>query len=311
MSSSAESENDTIIMFCASCGIGEGDGIKLKKCTACHLVRYCSVKCQKNHRPTHKKECKKRAAELKDEILFKLPESSNMGDCPICCLPLSIDKSKSGLYTCCSKIVCQGCNRVNQKREEEGRLQKKCPFCRKISPDTYEEQIERLMKRIEANDPVSLWKMGTIRCKEGDYKGAFEYHSRAAALGNVEAHFELSLLYKDGQGVEKDEKRELHHTEQAAIGGHPSARHNLGYFEGRTGRMDRAVKHFIMAAKLGRDDSLETVKRLYKNGYASNEDFAAALRGHHAAIEATKSPQREEAYEFYESVAKKSRSRAA
>ena len=51
-------------------------------------------------------------------------------------------------------------------------------------------------------------------------------------------------------------------------------------------------------AKLGNDDSLTNVKDLYKAGRVSKEDFAAALRGYQAAIEATKSPQRDEATEF-------------
>eukprot|EP00985_Skeletonema_marinoi_P019891 scaffold11569_cov180-Skeletonema_marinoi.AAC.1 len=58
---------------CAVCGTEEVDDIKLRKCTACYLVRYCSVKCQKEHRRQHKMECKKRAAELRDEILFRQP----------------------------------------------------------------------------------------------------------------------------------------------------------------------------------------------------------------------------------------------
>ena len=78
MSAATESE---LMMFCASCGVAGGDDIKLKKCTACYLVKYCSVKCQRDHWKQHKKECKKRAAELKDEILFKQPESSHLGDC--------------------------------------------------------------------------------------------------------------------------------------------------------------------------------------------------------------------------------------
>ena len=86
---------------------------------------------------------------------------------------------------------------------------------------------------------------------------------------------------------------------EAAIGGNPEARHNLGCIEERRGRRDRAAKHFIIAAKLGFDESLECVKGLYKAGSVSKEVFAAALRGHQAVIDATKSPQREEACSFY------------
>ena len=140
---------------------------------------------------------------------------------------------------------------------------------------------------------MQICDMGTVRCNEGDYKYAYEYRTRAAALGNVTAHFQLSTLYGEGHGVEKDEKKELHHTEQAAIRGHHLARHNLGSFEGDKGRLDRAVKHYIIAAKLGVDDSLEVAKSLYKDGLATKEDFTAALRGYQTAIEAAKSPQRE------------------
>ena len=301
MSASAESESDAM-MLCASCGVAGGDDIKLKNCTACHLVKYCSVKCQKEHRSQHKKECKKRAAELRDELLFKQPEGTHLGDCPICCLPLPLD-TKSALMPCCCKMICAGCDYANAMREIEERVQQKCAFCRTNMAKTYEEKIERLMKRIEANDPVALCQIGTIRRIEGDCQAAFEYWTRAAALGNAEAHHSLSVSYHQGRGVEKDEKKQLHHLKEAAIGGHPMSRHNLGCFEGRNGRLDRAAKHYIIAAKLGDDGSLSAVNELYKDGIVSNEDFASALRGHKAAIDAMKSPQREQ---VPESVAKKS-----
>eukprot|EP00985_Skeletonema_marinoi_P003294 scaffold1373_cov134-Skeletonema_marinoi.AAC.4 len=78
-------EDETVMMFCASCGTAENENIRLKKCNACKSVRYCGVQCQKDHRPQHKRACKKRVAELRDEILFKQPESRHWGDCPICC----------------------------------------------------------------------------------------------------------------------------------------------------------------------------------------------------------------------------------
>ena len=106
--------------LCAACGIGEDDGIKMKKCTACDLARYCSDKCQLEHLPEHEQTCKKRAAELRDDILFKQPESSHFGDCPICCLPLSIYTSKSTPMECCSKVICGGCAYADTIRELVG-----------------------------------------------------------------------------------------------------------------------------------------------------------------------------------------------
>lgn len=91
----------------------------------------------------------------------------------------------------------------------------------------------------------------------------------------------------------------MYHLEEAAIKGHPVARHDLGYLEKESGRFGRAVKHFIISAKLGNSDSLHAVKLLYKAGFESKDGFAAALRGHKAAVDATKSDQREEAYAFF------------
>ena len=290
---------DNNTMFCASCGTAGSDDVKLKICTACHLVKYCGVKCQKEHRSKHKKECKKRAAELHDEILFKQPESSCYGDCPICCLPLPIDTQKTTMMTCCGKLLCNGCFETNMNLEIERRLETKCAFCRKVVPDTEEEINERLMKRIETKDPVAMCQMGAKRHSEGHCKSAFEYYTKAATLGDVVAQFELSCLYWEGKGVEKDQIKARHHAEKAAIAGHPDARYNLGCFEGRNGKHNRAVKHFIIAAKLGYDKSLESLKDLYQAGFVSEEDFAAALRGHKAAVDATTSPERDEAVEYY------------
>eukprot|EP00985_Skeletonema_marinoi_P006763 scaffold2956_cov91-Skeletonema_marinoi.AAC.1 len=251
----------------------------------------------RDHRPQHKKECKKRAAELRDEILFKQPESSYEGDCPICCLPISLDQPRSTMMTCCSKIICNGCVYSFEERMFEESLEQTCPFCRHHAPKSEDEEISNVMKRVKANDPVAMVQMSLLLYRSGSYDDAFRYVKKAAELGDAAGHYHLAIFYYEGQCVEKDEKKELYHLEQAAIGGNPSARYNLGIEEEGNGRMDRAVKHWIIAAALGHDGSLDALKDRFKDGLVSNEDFAAALRAHQAAIEATQSPQREAAEE--------------
>ena len=115
-------------------------------------------------------------------------------------------------------------------------------------------------------------------------------------MGNIEAHYSLSISYWEGEGIEKDKKKTFYHLEEAAIGGHPLARNNLGCYEGNAFRIERAMKHFIIAAKLGYDKALEAVKKGFRVGLVSKDDYEAALREHQAAVDATKSSQREEAY---------------
>ena len=293
MSGADNTMTEVQIMCCASCGKSELDDVKIMECADCKSVRYCSDECQEDHRPEHDAKCKERLAELRDEILFRQPEATHDGDCPICRVPLPIECEKSKLYSCCSKVICEGCEFANEVRLEREKLQHNCPFCRHSLPKSEEEAIKIMMKRIAANDPDALCKMGSGHYYEGDYDGALKYLGKAAELGDASAHFNLSILYSEGHGVEKDEKKEVYHLEEAAIRGHPRARHNLANHEHRNGEIDRAVKHWIISANLGLDQSIKTLKEYYKDGLVSKEDFAAALRGHHAAIVATKSPQRE------------------
>eukprot|EP00984_Skeletonema_dohrnii_P029877 scaffold20823_cov101-Skeletonema_dohrnii-CCMP3373.AAC.1 len=289
---------DNMKMCCASCGVAEVDEIELMECSACDLVRYCSDKCQKNHKSQHTEACKKRAAELRDELLFKQPESTHLGDCPICYLPLQLDPEKSFMMACCSKTICNGCDYANERREKEASLDPKCPFCRQ--PVQAGDKLEKQrMKRIEANDRVAMRQWGSEQFDKGDYQSALTYFTKAAKLGDVDSHFRLAALYHLGKGVEKDSGKKFHHLEEAAIGGHPNARYNLGIEEGNYGNAERAVKHFIIAAKQGYDNSIKPLMPAYRNGLISKEDLAAVLRAHQAAIDATKSPQRDTAEEFY------------
>ncbi len=283
---------------CASCGTAAIDNIKLKKC-GCNLVKYCSVECQKNHRPHHKKACKKRMAEIRDDKLFRQPDENLLGECPICCLPNPLDNSKSGIYTCCGKRVCNGCAYANITREKEQGLEHKCPYCRESMTFTEEEGNQCIRKRANANDPIALYQMGMNCDQEGDFEGAMQYWTKAAELGEIMAHHILSIMYHKGEGVEKDLKKAVYHMEEAAIGGHHLARRMLGCYEGNAGRHDIAMRHFIIAAKLGYDDALEEVKKGFQRGFVSKEDYASSLRGHQAAVDATKSEQRDAAGRYY------------
>jgi TPR repeat protein len=191
---------------------------------------------------------------------------------------------------------------ANQKRENEEGLEHRCSFCREPLPKSKEENEKRMMNRVEKNDPSAICHVGKNRRDKGDFKAAMECFTKAAGLEDAEAHFELSIMYRKCQGVEKDEKMEVYHLEKAAIAGHPWARHNLGTVEANNGRYERARKHFIIAANLGHDQSLKCLKRLYAEGHASKDNYANALRAYQAAVEATKSVEREEAEEYHEAM---------
>jgi len=294
---------------CAYCGKGgEGDD-GLKFCAACKLVKYCSRECQSAHRPQHKKECKKRAAELHDEILFRQPPPKE--DCQICFLPMPLLDTGYRYMACCGKILCSGCiyapvydNQGNKAAEE------KCPFCRTPEHTTNEEIVERYKKRIEVNDAEAIYTLGcfygqgSLGFPQNNAK-ALELWHRAGEFGHTHSYYNIGTIYYNGNGVERDEEKALRYFELAAIRGNVNARHNLGVVERKAGNMDKALKHWMIAAGLGHGHSLKNIQNLFRIGQATKNDYANALRLCQAYLDEIKSDQRDEAaaasdeYEYY------------
>jgi TPR repeat protein len=206
-------------------------------------------------------------------------------------LPLSLENENSSFHSCCSKIVCNGCRYANRKK---GGGVYRCPFCRELAPSD-EEVKNKTMERVKANDPAALCHMGLTCYNEGDNDTALKYLTKAAELEDIEAHYQLGVMYEYSRGVEEDMEKAVYHYEKAAIGGHPRARHNLGCLEEENGNADRAVKHFIIAANIGYPSSMKALWEHFKDGNITKKDLETTLRSHHDALNGMKSEQREAA----------------
>ena len=300
---------------CANCG-KEGNNINI--CNKCKATVYCNAACKKKHRSKHKEACERRvaelheeqlererrAAELHDKELFKQPLPNE--DCPICMLPLPSFWTGSKYKSCCGKIICCGCIHAVKIRDGGVSL---CPFCRTPAPNS-EKFFELCKKRIEVDDAEGIRNLGWCYVDgmyglPQDHAKALELWHRAAKLGNVKSYCNIGWAYDVGNGVERDEKKAVHYWELGAMGGHVVARHNLGMSEGQTGNMDRALKHFMIAAKGGYSVSLEVIKQMFMNRDATKDDYSKALRAYQANLVQIKSPQRDEAaaydngYKYY------------
>jgi len=208
--------------------------------------------------------------------------------------------------TCCGKNICSGCihapvydNQGNKVAEE------KCPFCRVETPNTEEETLNRVLKRVEADDPIAILDIGRnyLDGTEGyskDASKALELFHRAAELGFVDSYCEIGNAYHYGRGVEKDEKKAKHYFEQGAIAGDETARHNLAQVEWRADNMDRALKHYMIAVRNGHANSLNRIQLFYTKGHATKEDYSKALRAYQSYLDETRSDQRDKAAADYE-----------
>ena len=62
--------------------------------------------------------------------------------------------------------------------------------------------------------------------------------------------------------------------------------------------MERAVKHWVMSAGAGYDDSVTAIRQAFLKGNATKDDFEKALRSNKEAKDEMKSNQREKAAAF-------------
>jgi hypothetical protein len=304
---------------CAECGSVAGEGLTLKACKACMLVKYCNAECQRKHWSKHKKPCKQRVAELRDEALFKDPPPKE--DCPICFLPMpttliccislppatissvpindfaEANKELAShhleeYYSCCGKTICRGC--IWSDADVGNPYENKCPFCNSDrAGQTEVKKVKEMLKRAEANDPVSIcvlagyYELGLGGLQQ-DHVKAIELLNRAAELGFSKAHHSLAHVYRKGGNL----KKAKFHYEAAAMAGDEMARYNIGAMELRSGNIDRAIKHWTIAASAGCFDAMHTMRKNFELGVVSRESIDSILAAYNnSCAEMTSNPR--------------------
>ena len=294
------------------------EGVSLKACKPCMLVKYCNAKCQKNHWQKHKIECKQRAAELRDEALFKDPPAKE--ECPICFLPMPhkllsclslppatitsvpifayaeaneelASKVMEVYYSCCGKSICAGCVYFVSRLGNDD----KCPFCNaRTGGKTDLDRVEELKKRADVNDTGAIYILGSYNYdgKLGlrqDLAKGVELWTEAAKLGSSKAHFSLGVYYHEGG----DMKKEKFHNEAAAMAGNEVARCNIGLMEAQSGNIERAVKHWIIAASAGHHKAMHNLLITFKQGLVSRNAMDSTLTAYNNACAEMRSEARD------------------
>jgi len=282
------------ISTCAACG-KEGNSDDMNICNKCKEVKYCNAACKKKHRSKHKKKCDRRVAELHDEQLFKEHPPSEE-ECPICMLSLPINVNQSVFKLCCGKIICNGC--MYAMKMSEGK--DICAFCRTPDANSDEENVKRTKNLVDRgnaeafNHLAGLYSHG-IRGMPQDYQKANELWLKGGELGCAEAYYNLGIVYRRGEGVEIDDKKAIYYYELAAMMGHVSSRHNLACFEGQAGNHQRALRHFILAARAGDKESLYNVKVGFTKEYVTKDEYANTLHAYQQRQDEMKSDERDKA----------------
>ncbi|KAL0204788.1 hypothetical protein P9112_000095 [Eukaryota sp. TZLM1-RC] len=111
---------------------------------------------------------------------------------------------------------------------------------------------------------------------------AFEYYSKAAESGMVEAMVQLSYLLSSGTGCTKNQETAREWMKKAADRGHSRAQNQVGHYYKRNNNMTLAVKYWTKCVRHGKgvpgsSDSAYQLGIAYQNGKGVDRNLRKAF----------------------------------
>jgi len=150
------------------------------------------------------------------------------------------------------------------------------------------------MKRVEANDAGAIYMLAGS-CYQGlngiqqDQTKAMELYARATDLGFNKAHSQLGGIYHEGGCL----KKAKFHLEAAAMAGHEVARYNIGVVENNSGNIERAIKHWTIAASAGSYRAMHDLITFFKKGLVSRDTIDSILTAYNKSCVEMRSEARD------------------
>lgn len=182
----------------------------------------------------------------------------------------------------------------------------------------YEEAVPLFRQLAAKGDPTACYYLAEMYSKglgglPKDYVEAFGLYERAARYDYAEAQYQVAVMYEEGRGVLKDEKKAASWYEKAAGKGHADAQYRFAEYEfdkavfwqeeskrkesGAEGkseqeesvrraedfgkykqRLSSAVSWYNKAAEQNHRDAQYVMGRLYASGEGVGQNFTEAVR---------------------------------
>ena len=228
-------------------------------------------------------------------------------DCPICLVPITLDRSMVMYYSCCEKEVCYACHKeyrrsvhvMNSSRKAAlPTLQISCLFCRSSLNRSDAVFIESYKARARRGDGRAAWNLASFHQKGKyglpmDKSRALQMFHTAANLGSVEATSHLGYLYTVGQysGTDTQVVGNMY-LKAAALKGDVHAHKDLADIEFDNGNCQLAMKHLKLAASAGHIPSIKRLWVSFQKKELSKADLEETLWAHKAACDQMISIQR-------------------
>jgi TPR repeat protein len=165
-------------------------------------------------------------------------------------------------------------------------------------PDSVEEKLRRLRKRVDLEDPQALLNLA-MNHGEGNYglkvdqAKCIELMRQSAGLGFPPALYQLGTFHYYGKmGLQQNEEEALKYFKEAAECGDLDSLHNFGSIEAANGDHVAAMRHWRLSAPGGYRISMEHLIQCFEAGFLQHEDLAETLQAFYLARAEMKSEDR-------------------
>lgn len=160
---------------------------------------------------------------------------------------------------------------------QKGNRDARAKISRLLTKDRFDvgkEITDDFKKLLESNNPQLCYDYGDLLIKiawnNEDREEAFKWFQKSADGGNTNAMYQISLMYRDGNGPKTDISKHLEWLKKAAEGGHTQSQLTLGNMY-RDGIKVDSCKHeafhwYKMAAENNNLDAIYQVATMYRDG---------------------------------------------
>ncbi|KAL7548975.1 hypothetical protein ACHAWF_012243, partial [Thalassiosira exigua] len=243
---------------------------KLTKCAACGKCNDGQKNCEECKLDQALKDYWKDRPQPSDEALFETPPPAD--ECLICMHSIDtwgfVEEGQSWYMPCCGKSIRETCH-LDVMMEDNSSLSP-CVFCRTPIPRSNKARLEMAEKRMKKYDDADAiyfiaecYQSGTFEVQK-DYKKATRLYFRAHLKGCRVATEKIGSAYLQGEGVDCNFVIGMKWFTLAAVEGSLLARRALSEWEMSAGNTCRAMKHLLIAASAGHDESLQDLMQGYK-----------------------------------------------
>lgn len=230
-------------------------------------------------------------------------------DCPVCMVPLPLDREESLYWTCCGKTICRACEfeqgraleLLNVKRinKDQPPLEPACAFCRASKLIEDEDVIRSYKEKARNGDAVAAHNLATFYT-HGNYgveineAKALELLQYAANLGNRDSMVRLAIVYHFGElGENESINKAKEYANEAINKGKVSAHTLLAVFQLGEGHIELATRHWCLAAEAGEVESMKLLWDQFYRGELSKDQLERTLRRHKETLDEMNSEDRE------------------